>query len=116
MTPYIYPKTKHIRSEAPPEFRQYTRYKSYLRKEFSSKCVYCCNPDQGRPELYHVDHYRPKIQFPELMCAYSNLFYACPSCNQRKGRYWSPPSEQRGSRFIPNPCDTKMFNHVRFIK
>lgn len=114
MTPFVYPKSKHLRRESPGELSTYPKYKPFLQREFSRKCVYCRMPDSMKGyESFGVDHYRPKSKFPELATAYANLFYACNPCNRRKGSYW-PKRVQAKTHFIPNPCDHEMFRHIRF--
>jgi HNH endonuclease len=64
-------------------------------------------------DSFGVDHYRPKSKFPSLETSYTNLFYCCNACNSRKGDFW-PTGRIAKERFIPNPCDHQMANHVRF--
>jgi hypothetical protein len=61
-----------------------------------------------------VDHYKPKSKFPDFECVYSNLFYACPACNRRKGIFWPTDEEWSLGSFIPNPCDHSMAEHLRY--
>lgn len=61
---------------------------------------------------FGVDHYRPQKRFAELATTYSNLFYCCNQCNSRKREYWPPDNAQ--GEFIPNPCDHRMYSHLRF--
>jgi len=112
MNPFSYPKTKLARSQTPPAYATYKRYKPFLRIEFDRQCVYCRMPDTTRENYFGADHYRPKSLFPSLSAEYSNLYYCCNQCNARKGDYWEPHS--RSNRFVPNPCDHVMWNHLRF--
>lgn len=112
--PYVYGKSRHQRTEKPGQYKNYRSYKPTLRVEFKHRCVYCCAPDADRPESYAVEHYLPKKDFPQLECAYENLFYACNSCNTRKGKYWPKGPQLKAGRFIPNPCDHVMFQHLRY--
>ncbi len=114
MNPFIYPKSRHARRERPGVLSTYQKYKPSLRREFERKCVYCRMPDSMKdPEMYGVDHYRPKHRFEQLVTSYPNLFYCCNPCNSRKGDYW-PPWGRGKTHFIPNPCDHEMFRHLRF--
>lgn len=63
---------------------------------------------------FHVEHYRPKKKFPELETEYTNLYYACAACNVRKGPFWPSREEVEKGIFIPNPCDYRMFDHLKF--
>ncbi len=115
MTPYSYPKTRHQRTQNPGFFSNYRSYKPFLQIEFERKCVYCRQPDSVTPNAhgYGVDHYRPKSKFPQESSDYKNLYYCCSSCNIRKGSFWPEPADLK-VRFIPNPCDFVMFDHLRF--
>ncbi|HSK81259.1 MAG TPA: HNH endonuclease [Thermoanaerobaculia bacterium] len=115
MNPFLYPRVRHTRTQRPHRFSDYRRYKPFLRMEFSRQCVYCRLPDGLRGEnAFGVDHYRPVSRFPELECEYANLFYACNSCNWRKGDFWPEPRQWAEGRLIPNPCDHRMAEHLRF--
>ncbi|WP_298193728.1 HNH endonuclease [Metallibacterium sp.] len=114
MNPFSYPKSKHVRREHPGAFATYTKYKPALRTEFLEKCVYCRRPDGGLSDDYGVDHYRPKSQFPALIASYTNLFYACNSCNRRKGGFWPSKEQLQDGLFVPNPCDHVMIEHLRY--
>ena len=114
---FSYPKAKHTRTQSPPVYTRYTKYKGHLRDEFAGRCVYCRAHEGPRHayDEYGVDHYRPKslAMFKHLACVYTNLFYCCPACNRRKGPYW-PKSTKETVEFIPNPCDHVMFEHMAF--
>ena len=111
LTPLKYPTRKHRRTEAPPPFNDHRQYKPYLRREFDSRCVYCRKSDLDQePGAFQVEHYRPRKYFPNLATTYSNLFYACSTCNIFKADYWSERVEAR----IPNPCDDVMSQHLAF--
>ena len=114
-TPFRYPKTRHARAEKPPTFSNYKRFKPYLQREFEHKCVYCRMPDTMKgAETFGVDHYQPKGRFPKLEVEYRNLYYSCNPCNSRKKEFWPSTSQRRRGIFIPNPCDHRMFEHLRF--
>ncbi|MCA7941560.1 HNH endonuclease [Burkholderia cepacia] len=114
MSPFSYPKVRHIRTLTPGPYKRYQSYKDALRQEFGNKCVYCCAPDLGLKHTYAVEHYRPKKQFPLFACDYKNLYYACPACNTHKGPFWPSRSQRLNGEFIPNPCDHVMFSHLRY--
>lgn len=112
--PFRYPKAKHTRKQTPPQYTNYRKYKPVLREEFGAQCVFCLLPDASRNQSFGVEHYRPKKRFPELATTYSNLFYACNSCNSRKGDYWPSEDQLTSSLLIVNPCDHVMFKHLRY--
>ena len=115
MSLFQYPKTRHLRTLSPRQFRRYGTYKKYLQYEFTRTCVYCREPDTAtRNIVFQVDHYRPKSvsAFAKLVCDYQNLFYCCGACNSRKNDYW-PVDEVVGPHII-NPCDYSMAAHLRY--
>ena len=68
----------------------YTKHKPALRVEFDYQCPYCHTkePEIGGSKVFHIDHYKPKKEFPNLISEYSNLIYSCPDCNRYKGSFW----------------------------
>ena len=114
MTTFAYPKIRHARTQNPPQYSNYRSFKPHLQKEFARTCVYCRQPDSVAPGLnFTVDHYKPQSKFPEEATNYDNLYYCCPACNSRKKDHW-PNFGGTSTRFIPNPCDHVMFDHLRF--
>lgn len=53
-----------------------------LLRDFLGKC-YLCEACITTREVV-VDHRKPKAKFPELKCAWSNLFPICRDCNERR--------------------------------
>lgn len=90
-----------VRTQSPPQYSDYTRYKSFLRIEFGHSCTFCDvrEPELGGVQSFCVEHYKPQNRFPKLETEYSNLLYACRHCNQWKGSYW-PSFKQRIARLI----------------
>jgi len=50
-----------------------------------------------------VDHFHPESRHPELSLAWSNLYYSCAVCNNRKSNFPTPVESARGERFV-DPC------------
>lgn len=73
-------------------YRQYERYRPWLRDEFVFRCVYCLKREQWGTirRTYDIDHFRPQTLRPELALDYDNLLYACASCNSAKGQASTP--------------------------
>ncbi len=74
-------------------------------------------PDGPKTQAgFGVDHYRPKgrPEFARLATLYENLFYACNSCNSRKGKHWPTDENWERGEFMPNPCDHVMFQHLKY--
>lgn len=114
MNPFAYPKLRHVRTESPPPWRDYRRYKRVLQREFTRQCVYCRRPDVFSEAAFGVDHYKPKSRFPTLVGTYANLFYCCSACNSHKREFWPEAEELENGYFVPNPCDHAMFSHLRY--
>ena len=114
MTVFSFPKSRHVRLQRPPTYRNYSSYRPFLQKEFYRICVYCRTPDSitASPN-FGVDHYKPKSKFPLEENRYANLYYCCSACNSRKRDHWPKP-DVASTQFVPNPCDHVMFDHLRF--
>lgn len=110
---FYYPNKKHTRSEVPPRYKRYQSYKPFLKREFRGTCVYCRKPDWTAESEFGTDHYKPQVDFPSLSNDYDNLFYACNSCNRKKGTKWPSPKERKQGMVIPNPCDYVMSDHLK---
>ena len=117
MNLFRYPKARHSRSQSPSPYRTLRSFKPFLQIEFLDRCVYCLFPDLVRGEnSFGVDHYLPKKHYPSLEWDYRNLYYACNACNSRKSDYYPLTPIEKSDRFIPNPCDHVMFDHLRYLK
>ncbi len=60
----------------------------------------------GGLRIFHVEHFRPKSRFPELINDIRNLFYACPICNSYKGNDW-PAEPDQDLVCYPDPSITE---------
>jgi hypothetical protein len=104
-----FPREIHDRSPDPGPFADYRDYKPHLQKEFRRKCVYCREADGFKAYSgFGVDHYQPKSKAKDPN-TWTNLFYACNECNTWKGSKESTPE-----RFIPNPCNHRMAEHIQY--
>lgn len=75
---------------SPGEESLYSKYKDALGNDFNGCCGYCDCPDfvWGGTAGFQIDHFAPQKKFPELLCVYGNLIYACPICNRGKWNLW----------------------------
>ncbi len=87
-----------------PQTGSYKNWKPQLAEEGFHQCVYCAIPDaaMGGIRNFHVEHYRPKSLFPDLIDTFTNLFYACPICNTFKGKDW-PAEPDHKIQCYPDP-------------
>lgn len=64
-----------------------------------AKCCYCeCKVGAGEREM-HVDHFKPKSIYPDLVVKWENLLPSCPHCNKEKS------SHDTGAEPIVNPSE-----------
>jgi hypothetical protein len=74
------------RRHGPSGWKDYGRYREWLRDEFAFRCVYCLNREQWMDTRrgYQIDHFVPQKIRPDLKSDYSNLLYLCAACNNIK--------------------------------
>ncbi|MDA8427667.1 MAG: HNH endonuclease [Geobacteraceae bacterium] len=98
-------------------YSTYRPYKRYLRDDFNKRCGYCDADDfySGGVRSYQIDHFAPKILFPEKETEYANLVYSCFYCNNGKSDTWlattSTISVVNGEGFI-DPCLKEYDDHL----
>jgi hypothetical protein len=83
-TLFAYPVEPHVRRHGPSGYTVYSTYKPWLRDEFCFRCVYCLFRERWFPNgeaAFSVDHIEPQAHAAELICEYTNLVYACLTCN-----------------------------------
>lgn len=79
-----------------------------LREETNSRCAYC-EGEILAVSYPHIEHYRPKALFPELVVDWNNLTIACPRCNTNKSDKWDD-----NVPFV-NPFRDEVHEHIVFI-
>ena len=87
--PFAYPAAPHARLHAPAGYLDYRSYKPWLRDEFAFRCAYCLtregwSPSEPGHALFGADHIVPQSGDPASALSYSNLVYACGTCNSYK--------------------------------
>ena len=94
MNPFTYPAAAHQRRHGPQGYADADSFRTWLRDEFSFRCIYCLEREQwGKVRgTFDLDHFLPQAFHPEQALSYDNLLYCCAACNAGKG----------GQR-IPNP-------------
>lgn len=103
------------RRQKPPDFENYTDFKPFLRIDFRWRCGYCGihEINWGGSTHFHVEHFRPKSLWPELVNSYVNMYYCCDVCNRYKAAKWPSTALQgRGYRFY-DPCADFASQHFR---
>lgn len=84
--PFQYPPTPHVRRHGPQGYHDYSRFRPWLRDEFSFRCVYCLRRETFEmvSGVFNIEHFLPIASDPNLIAVYDNLLYACASCNFAK--------------------------------
>jgi len=93
--PFCYATRPHIRKHGPAKYPRWEHYRDWLRDEFDFVCVYCLRREvwERKRAQWVVEHLVPRAKAPELELEYTNLVYACVSCNSAKSAH-----------DIPDPC------------
>jgi len=93
--------------------------KQRLKKIYNNKCAFC-ETDTSAGAVLQVEHYRPKAKVTEdpthdgyywLGYEWSNLLYACSSCNRAKATFF--PIEQKGVRVFYPPMLGSILNTAK---
>lgn len=108
---------KPNRSAVVPKAK-YQEYREDLKTDFNSRCGYCDDADQyADKSCFHIDHFAPKSQFPDLELEYNNLVYSCRFCNIHKSYHWigsdAAVPNDGNTGFIDPCCDTYSVNVLR---
>lgn len=96
-------------SDYQPANGTYKDWKPELAVEAENRCVYCAihENSMGGIRNFHVEHYRPKSRFQELINDYRNLYYSCPICNTFKSNDWPrEPVNDFSVACYPDPSQT----------
>jgi hypothetical protein len=96
MIGFAYPTSPHTRRHGPDGYKTYEPFRDWLRDEFMFRCVYCLHREQwySRSGTFSIEHFIPVSIDPSVEREYSNLLYACVTCNNAK----------RAILDVPNPC------------
>lgn len=103
MIPFSYPETPHVRRHGPSGYDNCDSFRPWLRDEFLFRCVYCLKREQWGTVRgnYDIEHFRPESIAPEDALVYSNLLYACATCNSAKR-----------AEIVPDPCNCMLRDGV----
>lgn len=103
----------------------YSAHRVDLTADFKQRCGYCNDIHFYRIASFEIDHFIPKIrnkkQFLTIKSEtdYSNLIYACKSCNNAKRNKWPTNDEnisyQNDVGFI-DPCDADYDNQFERLQ
>jgi hypothetical protein len=90
--PFCYPVEPHARKHGPTGYKHWGDYRDWLRDEFDFRCVFCLRREvwDERRAVFEVEHLVPRKRAPHLALEYTNLVYACGSCNSAKSANPAP--------------------------
>lgn len=101
------------RSSGVAQEKDYHVYRSQLRTDFNQRCGYCDDRDAPRATSFEIDHFVPKKVDGSRETDYTNLVYACRSCNNAKRAKW-PTGDKNvandGTRGWIDPCTEEYDN------
>ena len=105
MQGFEYPTEPHARRHGPEGYQDHASYRHWLRDEFTFRCVYCLTRERwyDRAATFNIEHFIPVAVNPLGKCEYTNLLYACATCNNAK----------RDILGVPDPCHIAFSNCVR---
>lgn len=92
----------------------YRDHRDDLKIDYKNRCGYCNDIDTWRVVWFEIDHLVPqKFLITITDTDYSNLVYACRSCNNAKRALWPSGDEKihnvNNEGFI-DPCDVEYNN------
>ena len=88
--------------------KDYHAYRVRLRADFNQRCGYCDDRDAPRAENFEIDHFVPQIVDGSRVSDYTNLVYACKSCNNAKRAKWPTGDKDKpndGKAGWIDPCN-----------
>lgn len=93
--PFCYPAQPHARKHGPRGYKNHDEYRPWLRDDFDFRCVFCLRREvwDERRAVFAVEHLVPRKYAPDRALDYTNLVYACGSCNSAKS-----------TKPAPDPC------------
>jgi hypothetical protein len=99
------PKRREIKTDV----AKYSDHRDDLKKDYNCRCGYCNDIDIWRTIWFEIDHFVPQKYLKTIKeTDYSNLVYACRTCNNSKRAHWPTADESvhymNDEGFI-DPCD-----------
>jgi hypothetical protein len=73
--------------------KNYKRYIGTLSEDFGHICGYCGKSEMVTTKGFEIDHFVPRNFAPDRINDYTNLVYACVTCNRTKSSKW--PTEDK---------------------
>jgi hypothetical protein len=96
-----------VRRTPAPEIRGgYQAYRPHVREDFRECCAYCLLHEllAAGPENFELDHFCPRVLFPERVNDFYNLYYSCHPCNHIKHDKWPSAALQAAGIGLVDLC------------
>ena len=72
-SPFVYSEAPLVRQHAPRGYADYPSFLPWVRDDFGFRCVYCLHRERWVTGGFHLDHFLPVVQRPDLLTQYDNL-------------------------------------------
>lgn len=99
------PKRRDIKTKV----NKYSDHREELKIDYKNRCGYCDDIDMWRTVWFEIDHFVPQKYLKDIKeTDYSNLVYACRSCNNSKRAHWPTGDElvhHKNDEGFIDPCD-----------
>ena len=96
---------------------KYSDHRDELKKDYKCRCGYCNDIDVWRTVWFEIDHFVPQKYLKTIKDTdYSNLVYACRSCNNSKRVHWPTGDEfihNKDDKGFIDPCDDEYEKQFR---
>lgn len=87
----------------------YRDHRDNLKIDYQNRCGYCNSIDTWRFVWFEIDHFVPQKYLVKITSTeYSNLVYACRSCNNAKRAHWPTKDENihnKNDEGFIDPCN-----------
>lgn len=102
-----------LRRSITREVTHYSSHRDDLIIDFKERCGYCNDVHFYRIASFEIDHFIPRVKNKQPFLTiktetdYSNLIYACKSCNNAKSNKWPTNDENiphRNDEGFIDPC------------
>ncbi|MDY6026198.1 HNH endonuclease signature motif containing protein [Bergeyella zoohelcum] len=88
---------------------KYSDHRRELKTDFKCRCGYCNDIELWRTVWFEIDHFVPQKYLKTIKDTdYSNLVYACRSCNNSKRAHWPTQDElvhHKNDKGFIDPCN-----------
>jgi uncharacterized protein (TIGR02646 family) len=107
------PNSKDLKKEKDAAEKKYKQpdVQMALKTMFNDKCGFC----ERKRDYPHIEHFRPKTNYPELCFEWENLILACEVCNGSRYKGTKFPLDVNDEPLFINPYDDNPTQHIDFV-